>query len=149
MTVVTPALVSILLPIILRRDWASSLNHSTDSEVYRIRCGDSVISLFRGRRLGELVLKTLENIPLGSQTFVPLSGTPYLAAVAPAGEFDTAKIRLFRAEGTQGVHYSKGTWHHFLLVLDECDFLVVDRVGPGDNCEEVELDAKDVIRVRE
>ena len=111
--------------------------------------GGAVISLFRARPLGELVLRTFERHPLGSQTFMPLGGRPYLVAVAPAGEFDAAAIRLFRAEGHQGVHYRKGTWHHFLLVLDEgSDFLVVDRTGPGDNCEEIALAPGDEIRVR-
>jgi ureidoglycolate lyase len=109
--------------------------------------GIGAISLFRARPLAEPVLRTFERHPLGSQTFVPLSGRPYLVAVAPAGRFDPAKIRLFRAEGHQGVHYLKGVWHHFLLVLDESDFLVVDRAGPGDNCEEVELAATEDIRV--
>jgi ureidoglycolate lyase len=109
--------------------------------------GVPVISLFRAKPLGELVLKGFERHPLGSQSFVPLSGRPYLVAVAPAGDFDPAAIRLFRAGGHQGVHYRKGVWHHFLLVLDESDFLVVDRSGPGDNCEEVELAPGDAIRV--
>lgn len=110
--------------------------------------GMGAISLFRARPLGELVLKRFERHPLGSQTFVPLGGRPYLVAVAPPGPFDPAQIRLFRAEGHQGVHYAKGTWHHFLLVIeDDADFLVVDRAGPGDNCEEVELSADDRIRV--
>ena len=110
--------------------------------------GRSVISLFRAQPLGELVLKSFERHPLGSQSFVPLSGGPYLVAVAPAGEFDVAKVRLFRAGGYQGVHYRKGVWHHFLLVLEESDFLVVDRAGPGDNCEEVALGDGEEIRVR-
>ena len=67
--------------------------------------GKGVISLFRARPLGELVLKTFERHPLGSQSFVPLSGRPYLVAVAPAGDFDAARVRVFRAEGHQGVHY--------------------------------------------
>ena len=109
--------------------------------------GVGVISLFRARPLGALVLKTFERHPLGSQSFVPLSGQPYLVAVAPAGDFDAANVRLFRADGHQGVHYRKGVWHHFLLVLDESDFLVVDRAGPGDNLEEVELAPGEEIRV--
>src|SRR4051812_4908982 len=107
-----------------------------------------VISLFRARPLAEPVLRVFERHPLGSQTFMPLSGRPYLVAVAPAGPFDPAAIRLFRAEGGQGVHYAKGVWHHFLLVLDESDFLVIDRAGLGDNCEEVELAPGDEIRAR-
>lgn len=111
--------------------------------------GEGVISLFRAQPLAELVLKTFERHPLGSQSFVPLSGRPYLVAVSPPGDFDPDQIRLFRAGGHQGVHYRKGTWHHFLLVLDaDTDFLVVDRAGPGDNCEEVELAAADQIRVQ-
>ncbi len=90
-----------------------------------------------------------ERHPLGSQSFVPLSGRPYLVAVAPAGEFVPEAVRVFRAEGHQGVHYRKGIWHHFLLVLDEdSDFLVVDRAGPGDNCDEFALAPGNEILVR-
>jgi ureidoglycolate lyase len=110
--------------------------------------GAGAISLFRALPLEELVLKSFERHPLGSQSFVPLGGRPYLVAVAPPGDFDPAAIRLFRAEGHQGVHYHKGTWHHFLLVLVESDFLVVDRAGPGANCEEVGLAPVDQIMVR-
>ena len=111
--------------------------------------GSAVVSLFRARPLEELVLRVFEHHPLGSQTFVPLSGRPYLVAVAPAGPFDPAQIRLFHAEAHQGVHYRKGVWHHFLLVLDEeSDFLVVDRAGPGDNCTEIKLAPQDEVRVR-
>jgi ureidoglycolate lyase len=110
--------------------------------------GHAVLSLFRAKPLAEPVLKTFERHPLGSQSFVPLGGKPYLVAVAPAGAFDPAAVRLFRAEGHQGVHYAKGVWHHFLLVLEDSDFLVVDRAGPGDNCEEVELVDQDAISVR-
>ena len=110
--------------------------------------GTPIVSLFRAKPLAELVLRSFERHPLGSQTFVPLSGRAYLVAVAPAGAFDPDAIRLFRAGGDQGVHYRKGVWHHFLLVLDESDFLVVDRAGPGDNCEQVELTRRDEVRVR-
>src|SRR3954469_23182302 len=64
--------------------------------------GAGVISLFRARPPGQLVLRMFERHPLGSQSFVPLGGGPYLVAVAPAGEFDVAGVRLFRAEGPQG-----------------------------------------------
>jgi ureidoglycolate lyase len=127
--------------------------------------GTGIISLFRARPLAPypvipakagaqprseaaLVLRNFERHPLGSQAFMPLSGRPYLVAVAPPGDFDPTQIRLFRAEGHQGVHYFKGTWHHFLLVLEaDTDFLVVDRAGPGDNCEEAALAPGDEIRV--
>jgi ureidoglycolate lyase len=112
--------------------------------------GVGVISLFRAVPLGVGELKVFERHPLGSQSFVPLSGRPFLVAVAPAGDFDAAKVRLFRVEPHQGVHYRKGVWHHFLLALEgESDFLVIDRAGPGDNLEEVELAPEDRIRLRQ
>lgn len=110
--------------------------------------GSPIVSLFRAKPLAELILRSFERHPLGSQTFVPLSGRPYLVAVAPAGPFESAAIRLFRAEAHQGVHYHKGVWHHFLLVLAESDFLVIDRGGPGDNCDEIALAPGEEIRVR-
>ena len=110
--------------------------------------GHVVLSLFRAKPLAAPILKVFERHPLGSQSFVPLSGKRYLVAVAPVGDFDPAAVRVFRAEGHQGVHYNKGVWHHFLLVIEEGDFLVVDRAGPGENCEEVGLPAEDVISVR-
>jgi len=102
--------------------------------------GRAILSIFRGRPLSPPVLRVFERHPLGSQAFVPLSGRPFLVAVAPAGAFDPAAIRLFRAAPHQGVNYAKGVWHHFLLPLGaESDFLVIDRAGPGDNLDEIEL----------
>ena len=109
--------------------------------------GIGTISLFRAKPLAALVLKQFERHPLGSQSFVPLGGGPYLVAVAPAGDFDPQRVRLFRAEGHQGVHYRKGVWHHFLFVLEESDFLVVDRAGPGDNLDEIVLAPADGIHL--
>lgn len=102
--------------------------------------GRAILSIFRSKPLEPLVLKIFERHPLGSQAFMPLQGRPYLVAVAPAGEFDPAAIRVFRAAAHQGVNYARGTWHHFLLALEaESDFLVVDREGPGENLDEIEL----------
>ena len=48
--------------------------------------------------------------------------------------------RAFLARDGEGVNYRSGTWHHPLLALDAVsDFLVVDRIGPGHNCDEVAL----------
>lgn len=111
--------------------------------------GVGAISIFRARPLDPLVLRIFERHPLGSQSFMPLSGRPYLVAVAPDGVFDAGAVRLFRAAADQGVQYRKNVWHHFVLALEaESDFLVVDRVGPGDNLEEVHLAPADQILVR-
>ena len=111
--------------------------------------GHAIVSLFRARPLDPPLLKIFERHPLGSQSFTPLQGQPFLVAVAPAGDFDPAAIRVFRADPRQGVNYAKGVWHHFLLPLGaESDFLVIDRAGPGENLDEVELAPVDQIRVR-
>lgn len=79
----------------------------------------------------------LERHPLGSQAFIPLNGTRYLIVVAKNPD---TPPRAFLADQGQGVQYHRGTWHHPLLALDQGgDFLIVDRVGEGNNCEEVQL----------
>ncbi len=98
-----------------------------------------IISIFRAKGLPmPLDVKMLERHPLGSQAFIPLKQNPFLVLVAPAAEIpDTAAIRAFITDGTQGVNYHPGVWHHPVLsCVDEDDFLVVDREGEGNNCDE-------------
>ncbi len=104
--------------------------------------GRALLSIFRSTPLlTPITLRIMERHPLSSQAFVPMSGEPYLVAVAPAGEFDPSAIRLFLAAPDQGVNYRRGTWHHFCLALNRVsDFVVIDRGGEGPNCDEVELD---------
>jgi ureidoglycolate lyase len=125
--------------------WTTRFNELADVVVGD---GRAIISLFRSKPLDPLVLKVFERHPLGSQAFMPLQGRPYLVAVAPPGDFEPSHIRVFRAQASQGVNYARGTWHHFLLALEaESDFLVVDREGPGENLDEVELAEADWIAV--
>ena len=110
--------------------------------------GHAIVSLFRAKLLDPPLLKIFERHPLGSQSFTPLQGRPFLVAVAAARAFEPAAIRVFRAEPHQGVNYRKGVWHHFLLPLEaESDFLVIDRAGPGENLDEIELKPADQILV--
>ncbi len=101
--------------------------------------GRAVISLVRAQpRTLPCTVQMLERHPLGSQAFVPLDPAQrYLVVVASAID---AEPRAVLATNGQGVNYRRGTWHHPLLALDRVgDFLVVDRAGPGANCEEVQL----------
>lgn len=109
--------------------------------------GKGLLSIFRSTPLPRPIgLKVMEVHPLGSQAFMPLSGRPYLVVVAGQGEFAVENLRVFLAGPQQGVNYHKGCWHHYSLALDEVsDFLVIDRDGPGDNCQEVFLDEEIVI----
>ncbi|MCG8441289.1 MAG: ureidoglycolate lyase [Caulobacterales bacterium] len=103
--------------------------------------GRAGISIFRATPLAApIAIAVMERHPLGSQAFIPLQKRPFLVVVAPPGELDPDAVRAFRAAPGQGVNYARGVWHHFLLALEEVsDFLVVDRIGPGENLEERDL----------
>jgi ureidoglycolate lyase len=100
--------------------------------------GQGAISLARAQPFAlPLTIAMLERHPLGSQAFIPLHGTRWVVVVAASPE---STPRAFLADRGQGVQYHRGTWHHPLLALDHGgDFLIVDRVGEGQNCEEVQL----------
>ncbi len=119
-----------------------ALGHTTATD------GQVILSIFRSTPLPALILKIMERHPDGSQAFMPLNGRPYLVAVAPPGELDPSRIEVFLADGSQGVNYAAGTWHHYSLALGEVsDFLVVDRQGPGPNLDEIEMAEEDWIEV--
>jgi ureidoglycolate lyase len=88
-----------------------------------------------------LELDFLERHPLGSQAFMPLHEERFLVVVAPPGDtIDPKQVRAFITDGCQGVNYRVGTWHAIQSVLErEGEFLVVDRGGEGDNCDEYPL----------
>jgi ureidoglycolate lyase len=103
--------------------------------------GRPLISLFRSKpRSLPFEIRIMERHPLGSQAFIPLSKDPYLVIVAPSGHFDERTVRVFLAERGEGVNYAKDVWHHALFALgQESEFIVVDRGGPGGNCDEISL----------
>jgi ureidoglycolate lyase len=100
--------------------------------------GRTVVSIFRAQpRAFPFAVEMLERHPLGSQAFVPMGPAPYLVVVG-TGAGDAP--RAFLARDGQGVNFHRGTWHHPLLALErESAFLVIDRDGPGENCDEVRL----------
>ncbi|NOG31868.1 ureidoglycolate lyase [Halomonas sp. TBZ9] len=101
-----------------------------------------LISLFVSQPVTlPLELTFLERHPLGSQAFMPLHEERFIVVVAPPGEsIDAADVRAFVTDGRQGVNYRAGTWHAIQSVLDrEGEFLVIDRGGEGDNCDEYPL----------
>ena len=110
--------------------------------------GRVIVSIFRGQpRALPFTVTMMERHPLASQAFIPMSGRPYLVVVAPAGAPPQVEdLAVFLARSDQGVNYATGVWHHPLLALDGVsDFLVVDRSGPGHNCDEVLLETHGLI----
>ena len=99
------------------------------------------ISLFRNIKSTQIPFEVsmLERHPNGSQAFIPMQGQKFLVVVAPsltADEPDISKLQAFITDGSQGVNYRAGTWHHPLLTLESpSDFAVVDRIGTGHNCD--------------
>jgi ureidoglycolate lyase len=105
--------------------------------------GRPLISVFEASpRALPLEIRALERHPLSSQAFFPLETRPFLVVVAAAGPRPTADgLRAYLSSGHQGVNYRRNTWHHSLIAIGETSrFLVVDRGGVGDNCEESEVD---------
>jgi ureidoglycolate lyase len=104
--------------------------------------GRPLISIFRAQaRPLPFQVRVLERHPLSSQAIMPLDGLPFLVIVAEQGDAPLgSRIRAYRSSGTQGVSYRRNTWHHALIALERtAHFLVIDRGGPGANCEEVSL----------
>ncbi|MGA8706472.1 MAG: ureidoglycolate lyase [Steroidobacteraceae bacterium] len=113
--------------------------------------GRPLISIFRAApRSLPFEIRSLERHPLSSQAFYPLQPQPFLIVVAQEGSGEmAARVRAFVSNGRQGVNFRRNTWHHELLAMHQSSlFLVVDRGGPGENCESIAVDGRPV-RVNE
>lgn len=84
-------------------------------------------------------IEMLERHPYGSQSFIPLQQQKFIIVVAlPFDQTrpDEQLIYAFISNGQQGITYHQGVWHHPLITLEaNSDFLVVDRIGGGSNCD--------------
>ena len=97
--------------------------------------GESIISIFSAlKRSFPMKVDMMEKHPLGSQAFIPMKETTFLAFVAPEGDKpDLDKVEAFIIPKGVGVNYNAGIWHFPLIATEDMDFLVVDRKGEGDN----------------
>ncbi len=113
----------------------------------RVDVGDekstAMVHIYRSRPVSlPFRVEVMEYHPLGSQAFIPLHSHPFLVIVAPPAETLPFKsIQGFFTNGEQGVNLNKAVWHHYQLSLDEtCDYLVIERDGPGVNTIEQHLE---------
>lgn len=104
--------------------------------------GRAGISLFdaQARQLPYAV-ELVERHPEGSQAFVPLDGVPMIVIVAPDEDGVPGTPRAFVSEAGQSINLHRGTWHGVLAPYGAPGrYIVVDRIGPGDNLEEYWFD---------
>ena len=122
-----------------RYDGIANLNTSKDN-------GVTTVSIFSAlKRNFPMKIDMMEKHPLGSQAFIPMKETTFLAFVAPNGDKpDLNKIEAFIIPLGIGVNYKPGTWHFPLISTEDMNFLVVDRKGPGDNLVIKNLDKENI-----
>ena len=122
-----------------RFDGIANLNTAKDN-------GETTISIFSAsKRNFPMKIDMMEKHPLGSQAFIPMKETTFLAFVAPHGEKpDLNKIESFIIPPGIGINYNPGTWHFPLISTEDMNFLVVDRKGSGDNLVIENLEDKNI-----
>ena len=108
--------------------------------------GETTISIFSAlKRNFPMKIDMMEKHPLGSQAFIPLKETTFIAFVAPIGEKpDLDKIESFIIPPGIGINYNPGIWHFPLISTEDMNFLVVDRKGSGDNLVIENLDKENI-----
>lgn len=102
--------------------------------------GRPAVNIFRTRPFSlPHRVEVMERHPLGSQGFIPMNNAPFLVLVAGNRErLRGEDLKLFVTNGEQGINLKKNTWHHYQLVLNgPQDFIVIDRIGSGNNLEEI------------
>ena len=123
-----------------RYDGIANLNTQKDN-------GESTISIFSAiKRSFPMKVDMMEKHPLGSQAFIPMKETVFLAFVAPEGDRpDLSKIESFIVPNGIGVNYNAGVWHFPLIATEDMNFLVVDRKGSGDNLVIKNFDNEEIV----
>jgi len=97
--------------------------------------GRTIVSIFSAiKRTFPMKIDMMEKHPLGSQAFIPMKETTFIAFVAPLGEKpEINKIESFIISPGKGINYKPGIWHFPLISTEDMNFLVVDRKGAGNN----------------
>ena len=104
--------------------------------------GAPSLNLYRARANPlPFVAVKLERHCIGSQSFIPLAGVPFVVIVA-LGDPSTggktpleSSIAAFWIDGSCGVTFKPATWHHPLLSQRDGDYVVLERRGRAVDCE--------------
>ena len=97
--------------------------------------GRAAVSIFSAlKRSFPMKINMMEKHPLGSQAFIPMKETTFIAFVAPPSEKpEINMIESFIVSPGKGINYKPGIWHFPLISTENMNFLVVDRKGSGNN----------------
>lgn len=100
--------------------------------------GRAGISLFDAEaRHWPVSIDLVERHPLGSQAFIPVTGTVFLVVVAEDQNGKPVNLRAFLTAPGQGINLHRNTWHCVLTPIGAPGlYAVVDRIGEGNNLEE-------------
>ena len=111
-----------------RFDDLANINTSRDE-------GKTIVSIFSAlKRTFPMRIYMMEKHPLGSQAFIPMKETTFIAFVAPGEKKpEINKIESFIISKGSGINYKPGIWHFPLISTENMNFLVVDRKGDGEN----------------
>ena len=121
-------------PIEINNGYAKRYDGIAKLDTKKNNC-ESTISIFSAlKRSFPMKIDMMEKHPLGSQAFIPMKETTFLAFVAPEEDKpDLNKIESFIIPKGIGINYNPGVWHFPLISTEDMNFLVVDRLGDGDN----------------
>jgi len=99
--------------------------------------GTPCLALFRAQpRDPRGPWQVLERHRLGTQSFVPMGGAPYVVLVALGdAQPDAHTLAAFAVSGHQAVTLRACTWHHGLIAPQGGDFVVIERRGAQLDCE--------------
>ena len=121
-------------PININAGYAKRFDNLANIDISKNE-GKTVISIFSAlKRSFPMKIDMMEKHPLGSQAFIPMKETTFIAFVAPPSEKpEINKIESFIVSPGTGINYKPDVWHFPLISTENMNFLVVDRKGSGTN----------------
>ena len=104
--------------------------------------GRAGLSLFNATpRTLPYQLTMMERHPEGSQAFIPMSMNRFLIIVASDKNNRPGRPLAFLSDPGQAINFHRNIWHGVLTPLEDPGlFAVVDRIGSGENLEEIFFD---------
>ena len=121
-------------PININAGYAKRFNNLANINTSKDK-GKTIVSIFAAlKRTFPMNIGMMEKHPLGSQAFIPMKETNFIALVAPPGNRpEISKIESFIISAGMGINYKPSIWHFPLISTENMNFLVVDRKGLGKN----------------